>query len=189
MLRKVVNSYKNRQSARQISRSDGRAARSWDSAVSPTVVAATVAVGGSGSVVRAVGGRRRQVRMAAVARNCELGGGAGCGVLGAAPGARGHGRGSRAGGWVGGQRGGEGHSAAPGAAAARHRLCSPRARSRARSLGRGTAGGRRALLTYNFSLARSPPPPRGARGSAARPRPLPFFSPPPAAPPARCHGS
>lgn len=94
--------------------------------MSPTVVAATVAVGGSGSVVRAVGGRRRQVRMAAVARNCELGGGAGCGVLGAAPGARGHGRGSRAGGWVGGQRGGEGHSAAPGAAAARHRLCSPR---------------------------------------------------------------
>lgn len=158
--------------------------------MSPTVVAATVAVGGSGAVVRAVGGRRRQVRMAAVARNCELGGGAGCGVLGAVPGARGHGRGSRAGGWVGGQRGGEGHSAAPGAAAARHRLCSPRARSRARSLGRGTAGGRSALLTYNFSLVRSPPPPRGARGSAARPRPLPFFSPPSRRPPpARCHGS
>lgn len=99
--------------------------------MSPTVVAATVAVGGAGAVVRAVGGRRRQVRMAAVARNCELGGGAGCGVLGTVPGARGHGRGSRAGCWVGGWRGGEGHSAAPGAAAARHRLCSPRARSRA----------------------------------------------------------
>lgn len=68
--------------------------------MSPTVVAATVAVGGAGAVVRAVGGRRRQVRMAAVARNCELGGGAGCGVLGTAPGARGHGRGSRAGGCV-----------------------------------------------------------------------------------------
>lgn len=39
--------------------------------MSPTVVAATVAVGGAGAVVRAVGGRRRQVRMAAVARNCD----------------------------------------------------------------------------------------------------------------------
>lgn len=145
--------------------------------MSPTVVAATVAVGGSGAVVRAVGGRRRQVRMAAVARNCELGGGAGCGVLGAAPGARGHGRGSRAGGWVGGQRGGEGHSAAPGAAAARHRLCSPRARSRARSLGRGTAGGRRALLTYNFSLARSPASSPWRAGLRRQAPPLAFLLP------------
>lgn len=44
-----------------------------------------------------------------------------------------------AGGWVGGWRGGEGHWAAPGATAARHRLCSPCARSGAHSFGPETA--------------------------------------------------
>lgn len=63
----------------------------------------------------------------AAARGAESGG------LRKARAAMGAGRG-RVGGWVGGRRGGEGHLAAPGAAAARHRLCSPRARSRARSL-------------------------------------------------------
>lgn len=165
MLRKVVNSYKNRQSARQISRSDGRAARSWDSAVSPTVVAATVAVGGSGSVVRAVGGRRRQVRMAAVARNCELGGGAGCGVLGAAPGARGHGRGSRAGGWVGGQRGGEGHSAAPGASASLPQSLSLLAIRLALTAALPSFSLRRLSTSRALSCPRGPSP--AARGAAA----------------------
>ncbi|XP_063569843.1 uncharacterized protein LOC134759720 [Pongo abelii] len=116
----------------------------FPSAASPTTVAvaSSAAVGagavagaaGAGAVAGAVGGRCRQVRLATVARSCELVGGAGRGVRRVVWSARGHGRGPRAGGRVGGQRDGEGHSAAPGASAARHRLCSPRARRHVRSL-------------------------------------------------------
>lgn len=61
----------------------------------------------------------------------------------------------------------------------------PRAPAAALALsGRGTAGGRCALLTYNFSAPALPPPPtRCALGPAARPRPSLSSPLPPAAPP------
>lgn len=83
---------------------------------------------------RVAGGRRHQVRLAAVARICGLGGGAESGVRGAARGARGHGRWPRADEWVGG--GPEGRGGALGGSRCRRRPPPPLlpARPQTRSL-------------------------------------------------------
>lgn len=67
VLRKVVNSYKNK-TISKASKSGGRVAV-FDSAASPTAVAVAAAVAvRAGAVAGVAGGRRRQVRLAAVAR-------------------------------------------------------------------------------------------------------------------------
>lgn len=95
------------------------------------------------------------------------------------------------GGWVGG--GPEGRGGALGGSRCRRRPPPPLfpARPQPRSFSRAgelpAAAARFLLITSRE--APSPPPTRCAPGSAVRPRPLPFFSPPPLSPPARCHSS
>lgn len=121
------------------------------------------------------GGRRRQVRLDAVARICGLGGGARRGVPGAARGARGHGRWPRAGGWVGG--GPEGRGGALGGSRCRRRPPPPLlpARPQPRSL---SQAGELPAAAARSLLITSPLPPSPRLLPAARWGPPPGPAPP-----------